>query len=269
MIRQETGLTLTDLPIIFWQNVVSETNVQAESDPDFPASNVANPSTFIKWKHDIVGSPASALEYFLIDVEQDTPVNYVAIAGHNFASAGIAVGLEIASFNSPLGDAESIFEPQVPTNDEPLIFVFSAREAEGLRIIFQPTGSTAAEMAVVYAGEYTVMEEGIQADHAPLPLAHVSNFVNGMSESGQFLGRITLSSQLESSASFANMSKAWVRSDLIPFLEFANDNPFFYAWSPLTYPDETAFAWLSSDPVPTFDIDGYGAITLDMQGFST
>jgi hypothetical protein len=269
MIRIETGVTVTDLPILFWDNVVSETNVHAESDPDFPASNVANPSTALKWKHDIVGSPASALEYFTIDVSQAAPINYVAIAGHNFASAGVAVGLELASFNSPIGGAESIFEPQIPTEDGPLIFVFTEREVEDVRILFAPGAGDAAEMAVVYAGSYTEMEEGIQADHSPLPLSRISDFVNGMSESGQFLGRITLSSQLESSASFANMSKDWIRSDLIPFLEFAEENPFFFAWSPLTYSDETAFAWLSSDPVPVFDIDGYGSITLDMQGFST
>lgn len=269
MIRLETGVSLTDLPILFWDNVVSETNVYAESDPDFPPSNVANPSTFLKWKHDLTDSPASALEYFTIDVSQDSPINYVAIAGHNFASAGIAVGLELASFNSPVGGAESIFVPEVPESDGPIIFVFNSREVEGVNILIDPGAGDAAEMAVVYAGAYTVMEEGIQADHSPLPLSRISDFVNGMSESGQFLGRITLSSQLESSASFANMSKAWIRSELLPFLDFAESNPFFYAWSPLTYPDETAFAWLSSDPVPSFDIDGYGAITLDMQGFST
>jgi len=268
MIRAESTVTLTDTPIIFWENVVTETNVYAESDQNFPASNVANPSTALKWRHDLTDSPASAVEYFSIDVSQTTTINYVAIAGHNFATAGIAVGLEIASFNSPVGSAESIFEPQIPTDDGPIIFVFTSREAEGVNIIFVPT-ATPAEMAVVYVGAYTEMEEGIQADHSPLPLSRISDFVNGMSESGQFLGRITLSSQLESAATFANLSKDWVREELQPFLEFAEENPFFYAWSPDTYPDETAFAWLSSDPVPTFDIDGYGAITLDMQGSAT
>jgi hypothetical protein len=266
-IRVEAGITLTDLPIIFWDNVVSASSVHAESDPDFPASNVANPSTFLKWKHDIVGSPASATEYFTIDTSSSSPINYVAIAAHNYASDGIAIGLEIQNIDSPLGSGESLFEPRVPAGNEPIIFLFNTRETEGLRLIFTPTGSTPARMSVVYAGEYMEMEEGIQADHSPLPLSLINRSVNGLSENGQWLGRIILSSQLESSASFANMSKDWVRSDLVPFLEFASENPFFYAWSPLTYPDEVAYAWLSNDPVPIFDIDGYGAITLDMQGF--
>jgi hypothetical protein len=65
------------------------------------------------------------------------------------------------------------------------------------------------------------------------------------------------------------MSKTWIRSDLMPMLNFAAEYPFFYIWSPLTYPDETAFAWLENDPQPSFDIDGYGAVSLSMRGQST
>jgi hypothetical protein len=267
-IRLETGVTLTDLPILFWDNVVTETNVAAESDPDFPASNVANPSTFLKWKQDITESPISATEYFTIDTSQAHPISYVAIQGHNCASAGIAVGLELQSYGSPIGSAESVFAPTIPANDGPLIFMFSEREVEGVVITFTTT-ATPAEMAVVYVGAYTVTEEGIQESYAPLPLARISDFVTGMSESGQFLGRITLSSQLESSATIANFSREWARDELVPFLENAELYPFFFVWSPLTYPNETAFAWLSSDPVPSFDVDGFGTITLDMQGSQT
>lgn len=263
--RIESSLTVTDLPIIGWNNVVTTSNVYAESEADYPPSNVANPSTALKWVHETSGSPVSATEYFTIDVSQGDTINYVAIAGHNFSTAGIAVGLELASFNSPIAGAESIFEPQIPEDDSPLIFLFSTREIEGIRIILTTT-ATAAEMAVVYVGEYMVMEEGIQADHSPLPLANAYEFMSGRSENGQFLGRIVLSHQYQSSATFSNMTKAWIRSDLVPFLNFASENPFFYIWSPLTYPDETAFAWLENDPQPVFDIDGYGSVDLSMRG---
>lgn len=266
MIRTK-DVTLTDRPIIFWDNVVTTANVSAESDPDFPATNAANPSTALKWKHDATDSPESAVEYFRIDSSQAHPVNYVAIAGHNFSSRGVAVGLEVATWSSPIGGAEGFFDPQIPDGDEPLIFVFPLTEAEDIRIILV-TGSAPAEMAVIYAGEYTVFEEGIQADHTPLPLANVSDIATGRSENGTFLGRIMIGAQLNSSASIANMSKTWTRSDLMPFLEFADEFPFFWAWSPLTYPDEVAYAWLDNDAQPTFDIDGYVAIDLAMKGLA-
>ena len=71
--RTESTLIVGSLPIIFWRNIVTATNVDAESDADFPASNVANPSTALKWKHDITDSPASAIEYFRVDISQSEP----------------------------------------------------------------------------------------------------------------------------------------------------------------------------------------------------
>ena len=258
---------LTDLPIICWHNLVTVDSVDAEFDPDFPATNVANPSTALKWKHDATESPESAIEYFRIDISQANPVNYVAIAGHNFASKNIAVGLEIASWSSPVGGAGSVIAPQIPDTDDAIIFLFELQEAEELRIILV-TGTAPAEMAVVYAGQYTVLEEGIQADHVPLPLANVSDVLTGRSENGTFLGRIKVGAQLVSAATIANMSKAWVRDELMPFLEFADEYPFFWAWAPVSYPDETAFAWLDNDAQPAFDIDGYGSVELAMKGLA-
>jgi hypothetical protein len=274
---RRVGITLTDLPIICWDNLVTASNVFAESDPDFPVSNVANPSTALKWKHDAVGSPVSAVEYLTIDVSQGR-VNYVAIAGHNFATAGVAVGLEIQSWNSPIGSAESLFEPQVPDDDGPIIFLFQGAnvggdspeisEVEGINIIFVPT-ATPAEAAVIYAGEYLQLEDGIQADHTPLPLARVSDVISGKSENGAFLGRVTISEGLVSNATIANMRKDFVREQLVPFLEFASESPFFWIWSPLSNPTELAFAWLENDPQPSFDIDGYVSIDLAMRGLGS
>ncbi len=266
MIVTDGTLTLTDVPILCWRNIVTTSNVNdIESDPDFPAVNVANPSTRLKWKHDATNSPESAIEYFIIDVSQANPINYIAIAGHNFSSASIAVGLEIASYNSPVGGAESLINPFIPDDDGPLIFLFREIEAEAIRIILV-TGSPPAEMAVVYAGEYTQLPEGIQGDHTPLPLALTSNVSSGKSENGQFLGRIVLNQHQESTATISNFTKTWARDELQPFLEFAAEYPFFWAWSPSTYDGETAYAWLANDPQPSFDIDGYGSVDLAMRG---
>jgi hypothetical protein len=264
-IRAESTLIVGHLPIICWRNIVTATNVDAESDADFPASNVANPSTALKWKHDTTDSPVSAIEYFRVDISQSNPINYVAIAGHNFGSQGIAVGLELASFGSPVGGAESAFEPLIPADDGPIVFLFTEREVEEIRIVFIPT-STAAEMAVVRAGIYTQLEEGIQAAHTPLPLARVSEVMNGKSENGAFLGRVVISEGLVSTATITNIEEDFVIDEVIDFLAFASEFPFFWLWSPTTYPDQTAFAWLENDPQPSRDIDGYWAVDLAMRG---
>jgi hypothetical protein len=263
MLRQ-TGIT-SDLPILFWDNIVTATLVEAESETDFPASNVANPATALKWKHESSDSPESAVEYFRVDISQANPINYVAIAGHNFSTAGIAVGLELAEFGSPLGGAESVFEPQIPDDDGPIIFAFPLQEIEEIRIILV-TGTSPAEIAVLYAGQYTQLSEGIQASHTPLPLANVSDVLTGRSENGEYLGRIITGGQLISTATIANMETDFVRDTLMPFLLAADEFPFFWAWQPVSYPEDVAFAWLDNDAQPVLDIDGYWAVDLAMKG---
>lgn len=262
------GTVLSDLPIIFWNNLVTAANVDAESDPDFPASNVANPSTALKWKHDQTESPASTIEYFRVDVSQSDVLNYVAIFGHNFSSKGIAVGLELASFNSPVGGAGGIITPAIPADDGPIIFAFATQEAEEIRIILI-TGTAPAEMTVVYAGEYMQLPEGIQADHAPLPLSLVSDVSTGRSESGALLGRIVTGGGLVSAATIANLDEDYVIDEVMPFLEQADEYPFFWAWAPSSYPDQLAYAWLEGDVQPVRDIDGYWSLALPMRGLST
>lgn len=262
-----TGVTLSDLPIIFWDNVVTSANVDAESDPDFPATNAANPSTALKWKHDATDSPESAIEYFRADISQTTPINYVALAGHNFATARVAVGLELASWSSPVGGADSVFDPQIPDDDGPIIFVFPTTEVEEIRVILV-TGTSPAEIAVMYAGQYTQLAQGIDETHVPLPLANVSDVATGRSENGEFLGRIVLGAQLSSTATISNLTRQYVIDELNPFFAFADEFPFFWSWAPSSYPDQTAFAWLDNDVQPSFDFDGYVSIQLSMKGLA-
>jgi hypothetical protein len=273
-------LPITDLPIIFWRNVVTVSNVSTDTEnPDFPVSNVANASLGLKWKQDLSDSPAAIPDYITVNTAGLGPINYVAFAGHNFGTIGASVAVEGSSgggFGSPVYEdspAESEYVTGViPEDDGPIIFMFAEVEGPMIRLrIENTTGTTAAELAVLYVGKCTVMPEGIQADHTPLPLAKRNDTVLGQSENGSFLGRIVVGSWVESSATFSNMTKVDIRGDqdnegLLDFLDFASEFPFFYAWSPDTYPEETAFAFLSNDPVPVFDIDGFASLDLDMKG---
>lgn len=270
----DVELGLSDLPIIYWHNVVTEGIVSADTeDPSFPITNIANSNLALKWKQDTTDSPLALPDFITINCTGLGPINYIALAGHNFATANVTVQL-LGSSGDGLGSPLHQDSPPEgeyvtgyrPTDNGPIIFMFTEVEDAIFRLMLNSPGTIAAELAVVYAGQYTVMEEGIQADHTPLPLAKVHDNVLGQSENGSFLGRIMIGAWAQSQASFANMTKEWIRDELLDFLDFAAEEPFFWAWSPLTYPNEVAFAYLANDPQPIFDIDGYGAITFDMKG---
>lgn len=268
-------LPITDLPIIYWRNVVTTGNVTADSqNPDFPITNVANASLGLKWKQDFTDSPVVPPDYITVNVSGAGPVNYLAIAGHNFGTIRATIAVE-GSSGAGLGSPEHQDSPAeseyitgfIPADDGPIVIMFSEIEGGMVRLrIENPNAITPAELAVLYVGKATVLPEGIQADHTPLPLAVKNNVFLGQSENGSFLGRINLGQWVESQAIIANMSKSYIREEMLDFLDFASEFPFFWVWSPETYPEETAFAWLDNDPMPVFDIDGYASFDMSMKG---
>lgn len=233
----------TTTPLIGWRNVVTILNVAASTeDVDFPAVNLANPSTVLKWL------ATDAEETFVtVTFDDATEVDYVGIARHNFGSSEIAVRIE----GSYAGVWSVISDEVVPPDDTPLIFRFDATSPEALRVRMAE-GDDAPTMAVLYVGRLTVMERGINLDtpHTPFRFSRVTNTIQGRSEAGDYLGSIVTGSHSEMAEQFSHISASWYRSEFDPFAEAAIESPFFYAWRPSEYPLEVGYAKLTADIQP-------------------
>src|SRR5262249_36635016 len=80
-------------PVFGWRSIVTAGNISATSEAaGFPATNVANPSTNLRWVAD-PGSPAGD-QYLTIAVGDVDPVDYLAVAVHNFGTGNIPVSVE-------------------------------------------------------------------------------------------------------------------------------------------------------------------------------
>jgi hypothetical protein len=142
-------------------------------------------------------------------------------------------------------------------DDDPVVFRFEPTVVTGVRLKIVTSGESAnaPELAVLYVGELLVMERSIRldADHVPMIYGRRTNAVNGMSENGQFLGRIVLSEHRESKAQFQWFTDDFYRDTIDEFLDSAQEAPFFFAWSPQEYPAEVSYAWLTNDAEPEVD----------------
>ncbi len=261
-----TGPVNADNPVIGSHNLVDVTNIETTTEvTGFPATNMANPSTNLKW----VGEAASPAEDEYITLALDTvdEVDYVAVARHNWGTEQITVSVEVLSDESPVTWTEVITETLLAT-DDPVIFRFTPQAVTSIRIRLQP-GDAAPEAAVVYAGKLLILQRRLYVGHAPITYNKQSKITNARSESGQFLGRIMLNQTSRASVPLSNLTPAWVRQLMMPFVERAREEPFFFAWRPGTYPAEVGFAWMTNDPVPTnFLSNGMMQITLEMSGIA-
>lgn len=227
-------------PRIGWHNIVTEANVFADlEDPDFPAVNLANPATYLKWK----GESTTSEQSVGVTLSPAQTVNYFAIARHNLGTIGAEYVFEYSTNGSTW---TPLTAPQVPANDNVLMHEFPDTFASHFRLLMT-SNADAPEIAVLYIGQILRLERRIYVGHAPIVFGRDTTVSVGVSEEGEFLGRVVRRRMYQSAVTMGNLTPAWYRTYLDPFFHAAAAIPFFWAWRPGGYPLEVGYAWLEGD----------------------
>jgi hypothetical protein len=255
----ESGYS-ADHPIIGYHNIL--TGIDADSaDTDFPDSNMLNPSTSLKWRSEILTEQT-------LDLGVAGSTNYIGIARHNFSTFGGTVALQGRNGTDPFTDIISAF---TPANDGPLIMRYPTATWDELQIVLGASDDP-PEAAVIYCGLMTVLQRKLYVGHTPITMGRVTNAVAALSESGEFLGRIVLGQHSATEIALQNLTPDWVRATLDPLLEHALELPFFFAWRPDQYPNETGFCWFppGTSPAPVNQShNGMMQVTMPIMGITT
>lgn len=241
-------------PVVGYINLAIESAVEATTSADaYPIDNLTNIATYLKW----IAEPADPDDdqYVTVDLSGTDDVDYLAIARHNMGTGLLAVSVEGALTVDSAGDPEwdELTAPQLVANDDPILFRFTRDTYLTVRLRIQPStlvAKPAPEIAVLYVGALLTLQRTIYVSHRPINYARSKTITNGRSESGEFLGRFVLGSQLGSGFGLENLTPAWVRTLLNPFIAASDTTPFFFAWRPETYPNEVGFCWMTNDPQP-------------------
>lgn len=252
-----------DYPVVLFENLVTAANVTADSeDAAYPASNLANPATTSQqgWR-----SASTAVQYVTIDLQSSLEIDGFGLARHNLGSAQITTSVE----GTTDGDTWfEIVEETLLSDDSPVVFRGVAQGLLEARFKFQPNG-TAPRVAVIMVGPLLVFERGVQP-HTPIGMGRKRTKVPGESESSDYLGSIVTGSKLQTSVAINMLTPAWVRANLDAFCNYAsNGDPFFFVWSPQSYPREVGYVWAPGDVQPeTAHLAGYMNFSMNVQGIA-
>lgn len=262
------GVINSDNPIIGYQNLVSTLNVSATTEAaGFPATNLANNSTSLRWLGE-TSSPEED-EYLTAAVSTIELCDYVGIARHNFGSAQITVSLESLDVDASPDAWNEIVQEFIPANDQPIIMRFTPQALSSVRVRLQP-GSEAPTAAVLYVGRLLLVQRRLYVGHTPSNYGRMTKVTNGRSENGSFLGRIVLNEATKTSIALSNLTPTWYRTYFDPFVTAAQEDPFFWAWRPGSYPAECGFAWMLNDPKPSNESpNGMMQVSFDIGGIYT
>jgi hypothetical protein len=238
-------------PVFGWQSLVTVSNVSATSElAAFPATNVANTSTALRWQAD-PGSPA-ADQHLTVTIAQVDPIDFLAVAVHNFGSDSIPVSVEGSTGGSP--EWFELVAPRMLANDDPVIFRFTPQSLSGIRLRMQP-GDADPTAAVMYVGKLLVSPRGTHQDHTPINLAKSVTAPIGISESGHFLGRIIISESRATTFALKQLTDSFYRNSMQPMVDAMKDTPVFFAWKPTEFPDDVGFVFVTNDPQPSRSFD--------------
>lgn len=254
-----------DNPVIGYRNLVTPDALMADFEAaGFPVTNLANPNTSSMW----IGEEDYDEQYIEVEISTSDDIDYIAIARHNFGSDRIEVAVEAYTetdmYDEPIW--VELFPGIMPADDRAIIWRFEPQSLAGIRLRLEP-GDDAPMLAVLYVGRLLVLQRRIYVGHTPITYGRRAQITSGRSETGNFIGRIVTGEHLETSVSLQNITPAWYRSQMEPFVKAAQTEPFFFAWRPQSYPLETGFAALANEPQPTNQrSNGMMQIDLDMIG---
>jgi hypothetical protein len=127
------GLSL-DHPVIGWRNIATASTIVADTEEgNYPASNLANPSTNLGWRAGAAGE-----QYLTITTNEIDPIDYIAVARHNWGSGEIPVSVE----GLIDGVWEEIVEEVMLPDDGPALFRFELQSMPMVRIRLQASDAS-------------------------------------------------------------------------------------------------------------------------------
>ncbi len=227
-------------PLIGYRNLLEAGSVTADyAETDYPATNMQNVSTGEYW----LSSDNFNLQYVTMQVSPG-PIDYFAIGGHNLSGAELKLQYRL----DPADPWSDVTTPVIPGDNHAIMWLFEPIETAAYwRLYIEPRVGVAPRIAVLYLGQVLTLQRRLYVGHTPIVDGLDTDVVSGMSESGQYLGRVVRRQALGTSITQNNVTPDFWREYIRPFRDAAITRPFFFAWRPSTYPEEVGYCWLTGD----------------------
>lgn len=255
-------------PRIGWHSFVIHGAVAASSEQAlYPASHLANPATYLKWK-----AEDNAATTIIVTCEDLEAVDYFGVYGHNWGSRGMTIEFEYSSNGGV--DWDAAMPPTIPNDDGTIFIQFTSVVGNMFRLIITPSDPEDAyadppEATVLHVGRVLEIERRVYVGHAPLTLNRAQQVTTGRSEGGQFLGRTLIQTFYETSLELHNLDPDWYRENMDFFARVAATQPFFWTWRPGDYPNEAGYCWATSNIRPNNEsANGMMQVGFGIQGVS-
>lgn len=196
-----------------------------------------------------------------------TDISYVGIAAHTLDLAGSTVEVLI---DTGAGFATAGIPTATSVDDSAILFLFNPVTADAVRLSI--TGTDAPQIAVAQAGLATEIPRRSTYIGKGISESEQVSYRHAKAVRGGVLSRVVQGAELSFSVSLEHLSEDWRRGDdWQGFVAHTReDGGFFIATKPSKYPEDVAYAQVTSRPVferaiPQRNVAG--SVTLDCIGY--
>ncbi len=248
-------------PIIGYHSILTPDDISSSyASDEGPNINMWSPDTSTMWIGETLDddNPTNISQYVRLYNPNNETVDYIGIAKHNIGSLGYAYKIQYSDDGLTWTDITS---DAIPSSDDSILVYFDSSSHAQYRVLISTYGVTMKKprIAHIKLGRALVLQRRIYVGHMPATLAkNVKKTTHG-SESGQYLGQVVHRSYYQTSLSQENNSPAFVRENIVPFINHVNGHTvtentapatFFFAWRPSDYPDEVIYGWTGDNIQP-------------------
>lgn len=241
----------------------SDVAITASSETSgFEAVNVSSRLTYSGWRPSATGA-----QYLYFTGSTGHAADYLTIAGHNLFSKGATIDLAYSDDGG--ATYTSLLNGYVPTSDSPFMLLFTQQQRLLYRLTVNVSGTNYPTIAVVLLGARLALQRGIYVGHRPAPFSRAVNYLTEVSEGGQILGRAVLRRATTTDITLRNITPAWSRAYLAPFLILAETLPFSFMWNTDDrYKGEVIYGFMENQPQLVNEQKSFMACDLSMRGLA-
>lgn len=225
-------------PRILWNNVCRRGSVVVSSEADgYAGTNAATATTWDMWK------PTAMPATWTLNFDTTETINAIAIDTHTLGSSGTTITIQLWD-----GGWQDVMTAS-PENDDPIAFLFEAREENSFRIAL--SGSSEPQIAVIHGCHAIECPQRVyMGAETPVNLAFESEFDTNQSADGHYMGRSVLRHKNRNDFTLAHVTEYWVNNTLLPFIEDAREYPYFLLERPWSHPSALSYRWRDGDIRP-------------------
>lgn len=244
--------------IIGWHSVLRPQDITANVDgvADLTTTALWSPDTYTFWTSRAVNKSAPFYTYINLQNPAGEAVDYLGIAGHNFAvnetGARYAFRLEYSTNGTTWTQATPDYTAK---NNGVVMLHFERTYAQNFRLRIRSdawTGSPGAtfSLAHIRLGQLLRLQFPVYVGQIPYGINRQVDKIVDTSDSGKYLGTKVTSVRYLYELAQENNDPAFVRENILPFLDHAETiggfgngpkGTFFSAWRPDDYPDEVLY----------------------------